>query len=104
MGVLYKGGTASFSYGLHRPLGPNEVFSDGERVFPFRINALVEPLHLLLVRRVEFDAWISSEEPLESFIFVVEDLALDVGQPHDLRLDDFLDLHLRHQSLTTESF
>jgi hypothetical protein len=28
---------------------------------------------------------------------VVEDLTLDVGQPHDLRLDDLLHLHHSHQ-------
>ena len=78
-------------------LDSDEVFSDGERVFSFGLDALVEPLGLLFVRRVEFDAWVSFEEPLESFVFVVEDLMLNVGQPHDLRLDDFLHLHYSHQ-------
>jgi len=31
----------------------DEVFSDGERVFPFGLDAAVEPLRLLFVRRVQ---------------------------------------------------
>jgi len=76
------------------PLDSNEVFPDGERVFPLRLNAFVESLSLLLVCGVEFNAGVALEESLEFFVFMVEDLSLNVGQPDDLRLDDFLYLHL----------
>ncbi len=85
-------------------LDSDEVFSNGERVFSIRLDSIVEPLGLLLVRRVEFDAGVALQEPLESFVFVVEDMALDAGQPHDLRLDDFLNLHSRHQASNYRGF
>lgn len=79
------------------PLDPNEVFSDGERIFSLRLDALVKPLCLLLVRGVEFNAGVALQESLEPFVFVVEHLALDIGQPHDFRFDSLLYFHCEHQ-------
>jgi len=83
------------------PLDSDEVFSDGERVFMVGLNALVKPFGLLFVCRVEFDAGVALEEPLEPIVFMVEYLALDAGQPHDLCLDDFLHLRFNRQILFT---
>jgi len=75
----------------------NEVFSNGDGILPFGLDALIEPLSLLFVGRVEFGAGVTSEESLKSFVLVVEDQTLDVGQLHDLRLDDLLNLHRKHR-------
>jgi hypothetical protein len=80
-------------------LNSNQVFSDRERVFSFRFDYFVKPLGLLFVGGVEFNAWVSLEESLESYVFVVEDLSLDVGQSHDLRLDSFLDFRFLTRGL-----
>jgi len=77
-------------------LDPDEVFSDGERVFSFGFDALVESSSLLFICRVEFNAGIPPQEPLKPIVLVVENLALDVRQPHDLCPDDFLHLHHSH--------
>ena len=74
-------------------LDADEVFSDGERIFSFGFDSLIESLSLLFVRRVEFNAWVSLEEPLEPIVFMIENLALDISQPHDLRHDNFLNYH-----------
>ncbi len=71
----------------------DEVFSDGKRIFPFGLDYFVEPFCLLAVRRVEFNAGIALQEPLESFVFVVEDLTFNIGQSYNLCLDDFADFH-----------
>ena len=80
-------------------LDSNEVFTDGERILLFGFDALVEPLCPLFVCRIEFNAGTALQEPLQDMVFVVENLALDVGQPYDLRLDDFLHLHFTHRFL-----
>ena len=80
-------------------LYPDEVFSDGERVFPFRLDAFVEPPGLLFVCGVEFDVGVTLEELLEPVILMVKYLSLDVCQPHDLRPNDLLYLHHVHQLL-----
>ncbi len=77
-------------------LDSDEIFSDGEWVFSFGLDPLVEPLGLLLVGRVEFNVGVASEEPLESIIFVSENLTLDIGQTYDLCPDDLLHLHHSH--------
>ena len=74
-----------------------EVFSDEERVFSFGIDAAVEPLGLLFVGGVEFDALVAPQETLKPVVLVIENLALYTRQPNDLRLDDLLNLRFIHQ-------
>jgi len=70
-------------------LDPDEVFSDGERIFSLWVDTAVESLGLLFVRRVEFDAGIAPQEPLQPIVFVVNDLALILVSPTTFALTTF---------------